>query len=149
MEILKTKNITNIQFQQIHVLWNKEFPVKLRDRFGVLLDGVENFNHYLVEENNEVIAWAVDFEKENETRFSIIVDQNYRGRGLGSLLIARLKNDLGTFYGWVIDHNNDLKEDGTYYQSPLLFYVRQGFEVIRDQRIDSELLKAVKIKSTP
>jgi len=63
------------------------------------------------------------------------------------LLIARLKRDLGEFYGWVIDHNNDLKQDGEFYQSPLTFYASKGFEVLKEQRIDSEMISAVKIKN--
>jgi len=147
MKIIKTKNINQYQFQQINQLWNEEYPIKLKDRFNLLLDGVDNFNHYLIEENNQIIAWAVDFEKENETRFSIIVSKKNQGKGIGGLLIDRLKRDLGVFYGWVIDHSNDLKQDGKFYQSPLTFYASRGFEVLKQQRIDSELISAVKIKN--
>ena len=147
MKIIKTKNINQYQFQQINQLWNEEYPIKLKDRFNLILDGVDNFNHYLIEENNQIIAWAVDFEKENETRFSIIVSKKNQGKGIGSLLIDRLKRDLGVFYGWVIDHNNDLKQDGEFYQTPLTFYASRGFEVLKQQRIDSELISAVKIKN--
>lgn len=147
MEITKTKHLTDIQFQQINQLWNEEYPIKLKNRFGILLDGTESYNHYLIEdEHKNIIAWAVDFEKDNETRFSIIVDRKRRGKGLGSLLIKRLKEDLAEFYGWVIDHNDDKKEDGESYQSPLSFYIKQGFEVLYDIRIDTDMLKAVKIK---
>ena len=72
MKIIKTKELTKIQFQQINELWNQEYPLKLKNRFELLLDGVENFNHYIIEQNCQVIAWAVDFEIENEIRFSII-----------------------------------------------------------------------------
>lgn len=147
MKIIKTKNINQDQFQQINQLWNEEYPIKLKDRFNLILDGVDNFNHYLIEEDNQIMAWAVDFEKENETRFSIIVSKKNQGKGLGGLLIARLKRDLGEFYGWVIDHNNDLKQDGEFYQSPLTFYTSRGFEVLKEQRIDSEMISAVKIKN--
>ena len=127
MEIIKTKKISENQFRQIHKLWNEEYPISLKDRFGLLLEGVEHYNHYLIEENNEVWAWAVDFEKDNETRFSIIVSLLHQGKGLGKLLLERLKRDLGAFYGWVIDHNNDIKQDGTHYKSPLSFYTNNGF----------------------
>jgi RimJ/RimL family protein N-acetyltransferase len=146
MEIVKIKKLNNHQFQQIHLLWNEEYPIKLKDRFGLLLEGVENYNHYLIEQNNRIIAWAVDFEKEQETRFSIIVGNDYKGKGLGSLLLKRLKRDLGEFYGWVIDHNNDLKQDGTFYISPLNFYIKNGLEVMPDDRHDTEMIRAVKVK---
>lgn len=147
MNIQQTKQLTARQFQEIDQLWNKEYPVTLKDRFGLLLDGVENYTHYLIEdEHNHIIAWAVDFEKDKEIRFSIIVDSKQQGKGLGQLLIKHLKAALNEFYGWVIDHNNDLKANGEYYQSPLSFYEKQGFEVLHDVRVDTEMLKAVKIK---
>lgn len=148
MEISKIKKLNNEQFQQINQMWNDEYPIKLKDRFGLLLDGVENYNHYLIEQNNRILAWAVDFEKENETRFSIIVNNDYKGKGLGSLLLKRLKRDLGEFYGWVIDHNNDLKHNGEFYMTPIGFYLKNGFEILTQERIDSEMIKAVKIKNS-
>jgi RimJ/RimL family protein N-acetyltransferase len=146
MEILKTKVLSKSQFQQIDQLWNEEYPVNLKNRFGLLLDGVEQYHHYIMEYNNQVIAWAVDFFKEAETRFSIIVAQEHQGKGFGSALLKRLSLDLGEFYGWVIDHNNDVKANGTYYQSPLNFYIQNGFEVLPENRIDTAMIKAVKIK---
>jgi GNAT superfamily N-acetyltransferase len=149
MEIVKTKNVTSSQIQQINQLWNEEYPIQLKDRFGVLLDGATNYNHYLIEDENEnLLAWAVDFEKDYEIRFSIIVHKNHQGKGLGKSLIERLKKDVGEFYGWVIDHNEDKKENGENYQSPLGFYTKLGFEILYDTRIDTDILKAVKIKRT-
>jgi GNAT superfamily N-acetyltransferase len=148
MEIFKTTTLTSDQFQQINSLWNEEYPTKLKDRFGLLLDGVEFYQHYIIEQHNEVIAWAVAFEKDEERRFSIIVKNEYQGKGLGKLLIDRLKDDLLEFYGWVINHHNDLKQNGEFYSSPIEFYLKNGFEVLNEQRIDSEMLKAVKIRWT-
>ena len=147
MEIIKTKNLTAKQFQQINRLWNEEYPLKLKDRFELLLGGVNDYNHYLVEDKDRnILAWAVDFEKDNEIRFSIIVDKNHQGKGLGVQLIKKLKKDLNEFYGWVIDHNDDKKSNGENYESPLSFYINQGFEVLHNKRIDTDLIKAVKIK---
>jgi GNAT superfamily N-acetyltransferase len=147
MEIIKTKYLTDDQLEEINLLWNEEYPVNLKDRFRFLLKDVENYNHYLIENDEKtILAWAVDFEKDNETRFSIIVRKDQQGKGLGKSLLERLKRDLGEFYGWVIDHNNDKKESGMNYQSPLAFYVKQGFEILKNSRIDNEILKAVKIK---
>ncbi len=147
MEIIRTKYLTDFQFQKINRLWNEEFPLNLKNRYGGLLVGVDNFNHYIIEdENKNILAWAVDFEKDSEIRFSIIVDNKEQGKGLGKLLVGRLKENLGEFYGWVIDHNNDKKENGECYLSPLPFYVKLGFEIVHDQRMDNDILKAVKIK---
>ncbi len=147
MEVTSTKYLTDTQFQQIDRLWNEEYPLKLKGRFKILLDGVEKFNHYLIEdENQNILAWAVEFEKDNETRFSIIVNSKHQGKGLGKTLVKLLKEDLGGFYGWVIDHDDDVKDGGDNYKSPLAFYAKLGFEILHDQRIDADLLEAVKIK---
>lgn len=145
--IIKTHHLTDHQFHQINQLWNDEYPLKLKDRFGILLEGVEHYHHYLIEdEDKNILAWAVEFEKDNETRFSIIVNAKQQGKGLGSQLIKRLKEDLEEFYGWAIDHDNDKKENGENYRSPLPFYIEQGFEIMNDTRIDNDMLKALKIK---
>lgn len=145
--ILKTKSLTKSQELKINDLWNDEYPTTLQTRFTLLLEGVENFCHYLIESNeNEVMAWAVYFEKDNELRFSIIVNKMFQKRGLGKMLVQQLKLDLNEFYGWVIDKETFAKSDGTFYRSPLLFYKKQGFEILANQRIDNEILSAVKIK---
>jgi hypothetical protein len=144
-----TKILTLSQENQINHLWNIEYPSKLNNRFLLLLKDVSKYTHYIVEdENQNIIAWAMDFEKDNEIRFSIIVDSNYKGQGLGKLLIDQLKIEHAEFYGWVIDHENDLKENGQVYESPIPFYLKQGFKILPDCRLDTELIKAVKIAWT-
>jgi hypothetical protein len=146
MKIQKTKSLTDSQFQQINHLWNQEYPLNLKDRFPMLLNDVQNFQHYLLEDENKIIlAWAVYFEKDGETRFSIIVDNKYQGLCWGKLFINQLIQDLDHFFGWVIDRDGDLKSNGQPYQSPLGFYQQLGFEILEDQRIDTEMLQAVKI----
>ena len=86
------------------------------------------------------------FEKEKQIRFSIIVASKHKGKGLGGLLIEKLKAENKEFYGWVIDHNDDLKINGENYQSPMPFYLKHGFEILNDIRIDNEMIKAVLIK---
>lgn len=147
IEIITTKELSKQQFNQINQLWNDEYPLKLRDRFPILLDGVENFNHYILEDAHQnVIAWAVDFEKENQIRFSIIVSSNNQCKGFGGLLIEKLKQENDEFYGWVIDHNEDLKSSGEFYQTPKPFYLKHGFEILNDNRIDNEMIRAVLVK---
>ncbi len=147
MDILKTKIVSSFQSSQINQLWNEEYPIKLIDRFPILLEGVKNYNHYLVQDNKQkVLAWAVDFEKEDEIRFSILVAAEHKAQGIGSMLVDKLKAENKLFYGWVIDHNNDLKANGEYYQTPIEFYKKHGFEIMQNLRIESEMIRAVKIK---
>ena len=147
MEILTTKTLSPVQLHQLNEMWNSEYPEKLSNRFNKLLEGVENFTHYLIiDTTDHIIAWAVVFEKDNELRFSIIVNDTMQGKGMGSKLIEKLKSEHMEFFGWVIDHNNDLKSNGATYRSPLPFYKKQGFTILNDQRIDTEMLNAVKVK---
>lgn len=147
MKIIKTKTLSEKQFEQINQFWNDEYPLKLKDRFPILLDGVDDYNHYLIlDPQQNVAAWAVDFDKDSQIRFSIIVSSNYQGKGLGGLLINKMKEDNEEFYGWVIDHSDDLKDNGEKYQTPMPFYLKHGFEILNDQRIDNEMIRAVLIK---
>ena len=65
---------------------------------------------------------------------------------MGGLLIDQLKEENKEFYGWVIDHNDDLISNGEKYLTPMPFYLKHGFEILNDIRIDNEMIKAVLIK---
>lgn len=149
MKVTCTSVLSSIQFEHINEMWNIEYPLKLKDRFPILLEGVDRYRHYLIEdEDQNVLAWAVDFDKDEQIRFSIIVAKTHKGRGLGTVLLDKLKENNNVFYGWVIDHNNDVKANGEQYLSPMSFYLKHGFEILNDKRIDSEMIKAVLIKWT-
>ncbi|MFA9220645.1 MAG: hypothetical protein ACEQSL_05610, partial [Sediminibacterium sp.] len=69
MEIVQTKTLSSVQSEQINSLWNAEYPLKLKDRFSILLEGTTWHNHFVVEDSNRVIiAWAVMFEQSNQNR---------------------------------------------------------------------------------
>jgi GNAT superfamily N-acetyltransferase len=145
--IIKTKELSDSQVEQIDRAWNDEYPIKLNNRFGILLNDAKSYMHYFIEnEKQEVIAWSVMFEKEDERRFSILVVNKYQGQGLGKQLIEALKKDYPIFYGWVIDHDNDVKTNGEKYVSPLPFYLQLGFTILNEQRIDTEMISAVKVE---
>jgi GNAT superfamily N-acetyltransferase len=145
--IIQTKELSNSQVEQIDRAWNDEYPIKLNNRFGILLNDAKSYMHYIIEnEKQEVIAWGVMFEKEDERRFSILVVNKYKGQGLGKKLIEAFKKDYPIFYGWVIDHDNDVKANGEKYVSPLPFYLQLGFTILKEQRIDTEMISAVKVK---
>lgn len=147
MQLINTASLSANQIQQIDVLWNQEYPKNLHNRFAILLTDASNYRHFIIENDaREIVAWAVLFDKENETRFSIIVGEETKGLGLGGQLIDALKQACPCFYGWVIDHDNDIKSDNSIYRSPLMFYLKHGFEVLSEQRLDTPIIKAVKVK---
>jgi hypothetical protein len=147
MRVIHTEQLSKNQYQQIDFLWNKEYPKNLMNRFSMLLADAKHYRHFILEkEQNIIVGWAVLFDTENETRFSILVAESYKRKGLGCQLIGELKKACSSFYGWVIDHNNDMKDDGSIYHSPLPFYVKLNFQVLHDQRLETPIISAVKVK---
>ncbi len=60
MKQVKTTILTSIQAKQIDSLWNEEFPSQLQGRFCSVLEGVDYFAHYLIQDELEnVVSWAV------------------------------------------------------------------------------------------
>lgn len=146
MRIEISKSLTENQTKQIDYLWNEVYPVKLKNRFGLLLKDLKEFNHHvLLNETDEVIGWAVAFLRDGEMWFSVLVSAENQNKGYGNMLIDSLKQNFKNLYGWVIDHNNDLKQDGSTYSSPIQFYLKNSF-VVMDDRIETDIISAVKIK---
>jgi GNAT superfamily N-acetyltransferase len=147
MKIHRSISLNANQLNEIGALWNAEYPIKLKDRFSLLLEGTTlTIHYYCTNESGQIIAWSVLFEKENDLRFSIIVASNYQKKGLGSALLMEMKKEGMTFSGWVIDHDTDLKSDGSYYRSPLNFYVKNGFRKDDSCRLDTEMISAVLVR---
>jgi len=55
--VIKTKTLTESQSKQIDCAWNEEYPLKLNNRFGLLINEAKSHMHYIIEnEKQEVIA---------------------------------------------------------------------------------------------
>ena len=151
MNFLQTEQLSNDYKKEIFQIWNKEYPEKLAfqgvENFEEYLSKFENPNHYIIQNSrNKIIGWAVDFNRDNEKWFAIIVDQNEQHKGLGKKLLLELQKHNIELNGWVIDHDKDLKRNGEKYLSPLVFYLNHNFETLTDIRLENEILSAVKIK---
>lgn len=153
MKIIKQTELNDKQKEQIFELWNNEYPEKLAynsiEKFENYLNKLTEQKHYLLlDENNEISGWATTFTRESEKWFAIIISEKLHGKGIGTKILNKLKNDENTLNGWVIDHNLDKKSDGNIYQSPLGFYQKNGFEILSQIRLELEIMSAVKIKWT-
>ena len=147
MIIHRTEILSSRQFAEINALWNEEYPLQLKDRLALLFEGnTKTIHFYLLDEFEQIIAWSVLFEKENDLRFSIIVSGLYQQKGLGSALLMEMKKEGIPFCGWVIDHDTDLKSDGSYYHSPLHFYLKNGFLIDDTFRLNNEMIRAVLVR---
>ncbi|MEN9988867.1 MAG: hypothetical protein RLZZ585_1906 [Bacteroidota bacterium] len=147
MIIHQTEFLSTQQFSEITALWNAEYPIQLKDRLALLLEGnTKTIHFYLLDEFEQIIAWSVLFEKEQDLRFSILVSRKHQKQGLGSVLLNEMKNKGMDFSGWVIDHDLDLLSDGSNYKSPLRFYLKNGFILDESFRLNTEMIQAVLVR---
>ena len=151
MKILKLNTALSPNHKEIIFnLWNSEYPSQLAFKnasdLDIYLNNLLNPKHYFVEIDNEIKAWAFAFERDSEIWFAIIVNSNFQNRKVGSTLLNELKLNFEVLNGWVIDHQNYLHQDGRTYHSPLNFYTKNGFEIIKETRIEIPTLSAIKIK---
>jgi hypothetical protein len=54
MKIIQSKVLSAVQKTSIYKMRNDEYPLKLKDRFPLLLEGIDNYSHYIIE--NEMIG---------------------------------------------------------------------------------------------
>jgi hypothetical protein len=150
MKIVHEEVLSLEQKESLLQLWNNEYPKSLNYEtihdFDLYLNSLSDVkHHFLMNDENIIQGWAFAFLRDNEDWFAIIVNSLIHGRGKGSLLIEELKKNKDNLNGWVIDHDNEIKNNAAPYKSPLLFYVKNGFTVCTETRIENEKISAVKI----
>jgi hypothetical protein len=145
------KEILSIEEKEVlRELWNNEYPERLHlntiEDFDLYLNGLSNTKHYLLfDDLNKIIGWTFTFLREKENWFAIILDHQIQGKGNGSLLINEIKKKNKSLNGWVIDQENELKQNNEFYKSPMPFYIKNGFSILTETRIENEKMSAVKI----
>jgi GNAT superfamily N-acetyltransferase len=143
-------NLSEEQQAQLRLLWNREYPVSLAHKTIEstinYLRGLGQPQHTLFYDGQGAfIGWFCVFERENDRWFAMILDENHQRKRLGSSMLKNAMLDYNRLCGWVIDHDNDPKANGKAYSSPLTFYVRNGFSVINEVRLELPTISAVKI----
>lgn len=138
------------QREIVRQLWNEEYPAGLNlatsADFDNYLNGLTQKTHYLLlTGTNEIAGWGLTFQRDNEQWFAMIVHRAYQGKQAGTQLLRNMQNNNPVLYGWVIDHSNDSKSDGTNYPSPLPFYLKNGFVTDPGIRLELPHLSAVRI----
>lgn len=151
MQVIKTKQLSEQQKERIMALWNAEYPASLSyntmAEFDEFLDKIEQLSHYmLLQDDQTVIGWISVFIRNEETWFSVLLDTAFQRQGLGRQLINLAKKDYDVLNGWVIDNHISKKSDGSLYIMPLPFYLKNGFVVLENIRLENEKLSAVKIR---
>ena len=151
MDIINTKELSIEWKREILNLWNCEYPLKMSynslDEFDEYLNKLGDQNHTLFfNSENQIKAWYVDFIRDEERFFAIILDSEEQGKGYGSIVLNLAKENNHELNAWVIDHENDKKQNGEPYRSPLNFYVKNAFEVLPEVRLEVDKISAVKIR---
>ncbi len=132
-------------------LWNAEYGAQLQKRdvtdLQAYFDALNRLRHYLLRnEENEIVAWAATFSRDNARWFAIIIARTWQRQGLGAQLLQALKQNENELNGWVVDHHNDRRADGTPYISPMGFYLVQGFIILPEERLETPQISAVRIR---
>ena len=151
MELIRTTELSKVWKAEILELWNKEYPEKLIYKslldFENYLEILTNQSHILmIDENQNIKGWYFDFIRDGEKWFAILLDSKIQGQGFGTQLLNLAKEGASELNAWVIDHDNDLKQNGEFYKSPLPFYLKNGFEKLSGIRLELDKLSAVKIR---
>lgn len=150
MKIITQNHLSPAQKEAALRIWNAEYPVRLHmpamQHLDDFLDSIFDKTYYLLIADNSAIAgWAAAFITGHVRSFFIMIDGAYHGKGYGTLLLNQIKQDNSKLFAWAIDHNEDVRADGTPYPSPIEFYLKNGFTVNEDLRLENELLSAVNI----
>jgi GNAT superfamily N-acetyltransferase len=149
MKIITQTHLTTEQKRIALKIWNSEYPVKLQmrgiDEFDVFLNPLIDTKYYLLIDADSIAGWAATFSAGPVRSFFIMLNSAYHGKGYGTILLTELKKEGPQLFAWAIDHNNDVKPDGRPYPSPINFYLKNGFTVNNELRLENEQLSAVNI----
>ena len=151
MKYLNTTILNKTQKSQIKDLWNKEYPISIKHQtqedFENYLSNLTDQYHILIEnENSEIKAWYFDFERDEERWFAMIVGSEIQGKGYGAGLINKGKIKNSVLNGWVINSSDYIKENAEEYKSPVEFYQKMGFQIFPEVKLETKVLKTIKIK---
>jgi len=150
LKFITINHLNNQQRLAVFKLWNMEYPTTIAfeniDALDNYLTGLEGLKHTLVHIDEKVIGWYFNFKREGSKWFAIIVDSKYHGRGIGTLLLESAKLKEEVLNGWVIDSDDYQKWNKEPYLSPLHFYIKNGFKLLSNERLETKTLSALKIR---
>ncbi len=151
MKTLCTKTLSQIQKNQLLDLWHDQYPETLayknRQSFEDYLISLKSPQHTLVvDENGGIKGWLLKMIRDKSDWIAIVLDKSIQFQGYGSKLLDKVKAESDEINAWVVDHDNYKKADGSTYPSPLNFYIKNGFRVVPEERLDKTKITAVKIQ---
>jgi GNAT superfamily N-acetyltransferase len=143
-------SLTDQQKEAVLAIWNAEYPKQLqifdKAAFDSFLLSLISPEYYLFKNSGAAIfGWAAVFYRDRMRNFFIMLSGSSQGKGYGTTLLNALKGKENSLFGWVIDHGNDVKANGTPYLSPINFYEENGFMINHGLRLENNMLSAVNV----
>lgn len=150
MILVPKKSLNAKEKAQVYQLWNNEYPeslsMPLLQEFNNYLDSVSDHHHILIKDGEGFVkGWYFDFIRDGKRWFATILHQDLQGKGYGSKLLELAKKKRKELHGWIIVENQ-LKVSGEAYQSPLEFYRKNEFTILKDVLLVKENFSAIKIE---
>lgn len=144
-----TRALKPSELNELMALWNAEFPAQIAyssvEELDTYLNGLDALKHYLLKNQaGEIKGWFWLFERDDLPWFAMILSRDIQGQGWGKKLIRWAQKESSFLNGWVVDHPNYHKADGSPYPSPLGFYTALGFRKGKD-RLEVEQLSVAHI----
>ena len=150
ISFLKTNILNQNQKDEVIDLWNEHYPQNLyynsSKDFDEYLADLEDPKHILLMDDEKIMGWYIDFQRENERWFAMIIHHSIQGMGYGAVLLHKGQKENKVLNGWVIESSEYKLVNGVNYRTPMTFYLRYGFEVIPEKTLEAKGLKMVKIR---
>ncbi len=151
MQFKEIKILDEGQKSEIINLWNIEYPKKLMLRklsdFEDYLETLDDKHHIvLMDENEKIKGWLTYFIRDNERCFAMLLDSSVQGQGLGSRFLDLAKQENTELNGWIITCETELKPNGENYKSPLGFYLKNGFKMFPELRLEKKGISGIKVQ---
>jgi hypothetical protein len=150
MNFEETRILSQQQKLQIIELWNNEYPKELSlsdlTDFDQYLETLSD-RHYilLIDEDENVKGWLIYFVRDGERCFTMLLDSSLHGLGWGSKFLNVAKKRNTELNGWVIDNDEELKQNGENYKSPIGFYIKNGFDIRTDIQKKKKNINGIRV----
>ena len=117
-------------------LLNTENPVRIFTARSIQSEGSKLIGLIVVRQKDgaEEVPWI-----------SMVIHRDYQRKGIGSTLLEKAKQYYDTLHGWCTPADGYEREDGSVYPSPLNFYKKHGFKIVKENVNDVEGLDLVEI----
>jgi GNAT superfamily N-acetyltransferase len=151
MNITQTEQLNKKQKLEILGLWNAEYPADLMlldvAAFEEYLAHLSDRHHLLLTDvSGAVLGWLIDFIRDGERNFAMLLHPSLQGKGFGSRLLDCAKKNNSELNGWVIDTNDLPKQNGTFYKSPIGFYKKNGFAIHPGVKLEKKGINGIKVR---